>query len=153
MRTDIQKDEFSVCTISDIITSCSDDCRTCQIACDYMHKLSTIKDSDNIPDRVRVSGDVKFKLNSTDTIAEYKSLRDALVTHTSKYSGIAEFVEVGYSLAIIKRYPLFARLKRTLGLPIPKRILWSSNKNPLVVVYDDCVYAISSILYDHETSK
>ena len=150
MRTDIKKDQFKICSISEDIEPCSGDCRTCTLACDYMQALGIIINNDNVPSLDKVRNDIKYKLNSTDTIAEYKSFRDAVLMCTSAYPEITEYSEVGYSLSIIKRYPLFARLKRTLGLPIPRRILWSGNKNPLIVVYDDCAYAISSILYTHE---
>ena len=115
-------------------------CDMCFLAISHLHEMSVKKDRDNIPQNMRANEfDVIFKLNNTDTIAEYKNCSDAVRSHNFIYE------EVGYSLPIIMRYPLFARLKRVIGLNIPKLILWSGDKNPLIVVYDKCTYVISSV--------
>ncbi|MCK5386795.1 MAG: hypothetical protein KAJ39_06395 [Gammaproteobacteria bacterium] len=144
MKPSIMSNQFGFkgCRINKGSGECVFDvtCDMCFLAISHLHEVSVKKDHDNIPHNMRVNNvGVEFRLNGTDTIAEYRNIGDALLSHNFIYN------EVGYSLPIIMRYPLFARLKRVVGLLIPRLILWSSDKDPLVVVYDDCTYVISPV--------
>lgn len=120
----------------------SNNCSSCEIAQNYIVKENTKKNIENIPHLHRITNGVHFLLNSTDTIARLNNVDEAKKFGNNEYS----YSEVGYSLSIIKRYPLFARLKKTIGLPIPRKILWSNKTRPILVVYENCVYVISPVI-------
>ena len=117
----------------------SNDCSTCKIALKHITQIIFKKNQDNIPSLHRLRNDTYYLLNMTDTIARLKTVEDAKKINNHEY----HYEKVGYSLSIINKYPLFVRLKKTIGLPIPRNILWSQNDRPLIVEYDDCTYLVA----------
>lgn len=114
-------------------------CMDCDVADRYIRRVNLVDRENNIPSISKKHNGIEYLSNLDGTVGFVRSLYSALDMYT-----LFDYKLVGYSSAIIKRYPLFALLKTELRLPIPDKIWYGVDIAPLIVEYNSGVYIIAS---------
>lgn len=139
------RNEFRVgcsgCTlISDENGTCTaHSCMDCDVADKYIRRINSAERENNIPSISKKHDGIEYLSNLDGTIGFLRSVYDAFDMYT-----LFDYKPVGYSSAIVQRYPLFALLKTSMHLTIPDKIWYGGDIAPLIVEYNHGVYIIAS---------